>query len=145
MTISKTQWEKIQETLSGFLFDPVEFRMPSGEVIAVHKRFISENRTAIFVWIDSQRDPIWGNPYFEEFRPIVKQVWHRSTFKPGAKIIRKIAKEKGGEKLLKRKEYRHLHEVKEYWNYHFPTASTLVSQFRKIDGLELVTEVNGEE
>lgn len=139
MPISKKQWDETQERLK-LSFCPVKFRLPTGEVISVHKEFISENRTALIVWIDGQRSTGWGWPDMNTFLPVVKLVWHRKTFKPAASIVRRIAKEKGGKSYLKRKENAHLQEVKEYWTAFFDTAAPLVCQFRKIEGLELVVE-----
>lgn len=141
MTISKEQWNGIQNTLGG-IYSEVAFRMPTGEEITVNKRFITENKTALIVWINGERCPAWGVPSMpEQFRPLVKQVWRRQTHRPGASTIRKVSKMKGGKKWLKQKENAHLFDVIEYWVCHFNTASSLVRQYRKIDGLELVTPV----
>ncbi|EPI9148620.1 hypothetical protein ACTBUY_001957 [Salmonella enterica subsp. enterica] len=137
MAITKEQWRETQERLA-ISFMPVKFRLPTGEVISVHKEFISENRTALIVWIDGQRSAGWGWPDVNTFRPVVKSVWRRKTFKPGASIVRRIAKEKGGKAYLKRKENAHLQEVKEHWTAFFDTAASLVRQFRKIEWLELI-------
>lgn len=141
MTISKEQWAGIQNTLSD-LYSRVEFKLPSGEIIAVYKAMVSENKLALTVWIDDTRSEAWGWPTHKGFRPITKQVWRRKTYKPGASIIRRASQTRDGKRWLKRKENAYLHEVVEYWVCYFTTAASLVRQFRKIEGLELVTRVS---
>ncbi|HCJ0148064.1 TPA: hypothetical protein NQG57_000989 [Salmonella enterica subsp. enterica serovar Infantis] len=138
MAITKEQWRETQERLAKS-FMPVEFRLPSGEVITAHKGFVAENRTALIIWIDGERSEVWGWPDSNLYRPLVKEVWRRKTRKPGASLIRHMAKKKGGKAWLKRKENAFVHEVKEYWVCTFDTAASLVRQFRKIEGLELIT------
>lgn len=144
MAISKEQWHGIQNELTE-LYNSVKFRLSSGEVITVNKLFVTENKTALVVWINGERSPVWGWPHRDEFRPIVKQVWRRRTHQPGAKQVRKISAMKGGKTWLKRKENAHLFKVYEYWEGRFITASSLVRQFRKIEGLELVPEAAREQ
>ncbi|MGQ3663269.1 hypothetical protein [Citrobacter braakii] len=139
MAISKEQWSGIQSTLASTL-GCVKFRLPSGEAVTVNKAFISENKTGLVVWIDDVRSEAWGWPPHDEFRPITKQIWRRKTHQPGAKQVRKISAMKGGKTWLKRKENAYLFEVHEYWVGYFTTAASLVRQFRKIEGLELIVE-----
>lgn len=136
--ISKEQWKGIQNTLS-YLHYMVKFRLVSGEEITVNKSFVAENKTALIVWIDGKPSPVWGWPEHEDYRAVTELVWRKRTFKPGASAIRRISKTKQGQKLLKRKEFAYLHEVKEFRVCDFSTAASLVRQFRKIEGLELVT------
>lgn len=138
MTISKEQWKGIQNML-GDLYCQVKFKLPSGEVISVMKSFVSENKTALIVWIDDTRCEAWGWKKHDEYRPLTELVWRRKTYKPGASIIRRASKTRDGQRWLKRKENAYVHEVVEYRVCHFSTAESLVSQYRKIDGLELLT------
>lgn len=139
--ITKEQWQGIQNTLSD-LYSRVEFKLPSGEKIAVYKSIVSENKLALIVWIDGVRSDAWGWSSHKDFRPITKLVWRRKTYKPGASIIRRASKTRDGQRWLKRKENAHIHEVVEYWVCHFSTATSLVRQFKKIDGLELIAPVS---
>lgn len=141
MSISKEQWNGIQNTLCR-MYSEVTFRMPSGEEITVNKRFIAENKMALIVWINGERSEAWGWPKHELFRPLTKQVWRRKTYRPGASVIRKVSKIKGGKRWLKQKENAHLYDVVEYWVCYFNSAASLVRQYRKIEGLELVTPVS---
>ncbi|HDS8578238.1 TPA: hypothetical protein QH731_003563 [Klebsiella variicola] len=141
MAISKEQWNGIQRTL-GDLFCQVRFKLSSGEEITVIKSAITENKMALTVWIDDERSVGWGWPEHDTFRPLTKLVWHRKTFRPGAGIIRRASKTRDGQRWLKRKENAHIHEVKEYWECYFSTAASLVRQYRRIEGLELVTPVS---
>ncbi|WP_419057188.1 hypothetical protein [Kluyvera georgiana] len=140
-TITKEQWQGIQNTLGG-LYSRVEFKLSSGEKIAVYKAMVSENKLALIVWIDDTRSEAWGWPSHKDFRPVTKVVWRRKTYKPGASIIRRASKTRDGQRWLKRKENAYLHEVVEYWVCYFSTAASLVRQFKKIDGLEIVTPLS---
>ncbi|EAO1206255.1 hypothetical protein EX075_13905 [Salmonella enterica] len=141
MTISKEQWQGIQNTLAD-MYSHVKFKLPTGEVISVMKSFISENKTALIVWIDDTRCEAWGIKNHDDYRPVTELVWRRKTYKPGAFIIRRASKTRDGQRWLKLKENAHLHEVVEYRVCHFSTAASLVRQYRKIEGLELVTPVS---
>lgn len=141
MTISKEQWNGIQNSLGG-LYAEVEFKMPSGETISINKRMIAENKMALIVWINGERSDAWGMPKHEKYHPLTKLVWRRKTYRPGAATIRKVSKMKGGKRWLKLKENAYLYEVVEYWVCYFSSAASLVRQFRKIEGLELVTPVS---
>lgn len=141
MTISKEQWNGIQNTLCA-MYSEVTFRMPSGEEITVNKRFIAENKMALIVWVNGERSTAWGLPAHEQFRPLVQHIWRRHTRRPGASAIRRISKMKGGKRWLKQKENAYLYDVVEYWVCYFNSAASLVRQFRKIEGLELVTPVS---
>ncbi|ECC3295627.1 hypothetical protein YN18_001219 [Salmonella enterica subsp. enterica] len=138
MAISKEQWNGIQYAL-GIQYCSVKFRMPTGEELHVNKAFVAENKLALQVWIDGRYCVGWGWPDNKLYRPIVRQVWRRKTFRPGARLARQLSKQKGGKSLLRRKEFSHLNDVREYWNYDFNTAASLVRQFKKIEGLELVS------
>ncbi|HBD3031428.1 hypothetical protein ABWM31_005515 [Citrobacter koseri] len=141
MTISKEQWNGIQNTLSG-LYGEVKFRMPSGEDITVNKRLIAENKMALIVWINGERSDAWGLKIHDEYRSVTELVWRRKTYRPGASIIRRASKTRDGQRWLKRKENAYVHEVVEYRVCYFNTAASLVRQYRKIEGLELVTPVS---
>lgn len=141
MSISKEQWNGIQNTLAG-LYSRVEFKLPSGEKVSVYKAMISENKMALIAWIDDTRSEAWGWTSHDEFRPITKLVWRRKTYRLGASIIRRASRTRDGQRWLKRKENAHLYEVVEYWVCHFSTAASLVRQYKKIEGLELITPVS---
>ncbi|ECF0259008.1 hypothetical protein K2652_002316 [Salmonella enterica subsp. enterica serovar Agbeni] len=137
MAISKEQWSGIQRTLS-IQYCSLKFRMPTGEELHVMKSFVAENRLALIVWIDGKHCVGWGWPDNQLYRPIVRQVWRRKTFRPGARLARQLSKQKGGKALLRRKEFQDLNDVREYWVHDFSTAASLVRQFKKIEGLELI-------
>ena len=141
MTISKEQWNGIQNTLSG-LYGEVKFRMPSGEDITVNKRLIAENKMALIVWINGERSDAWGLKSHDEYRSVTELVWRRKTYRPGASIIRRASKTRDGQRWLKRKENAYVHEVVEYRVCYFNTAASLVRQFSKIEGLELVSPLS---
>ncbi|MJP99741.1 hypothetical protein DN101_14720 [Salmonella enterica subsp. enterica] len=137
MAISKEQWNGIQNTLLSE-FCSVRFRTSTGEELHIMKSFIGENKLALIVWIDGVRNEGWGWPNHKLFRPLVQQVWRRKTFRPGASIVRRASKTAAGRKWLKRRENQDLFRVVEFWVCYFNTAASLVRQFKKIEGLELI-------
>lgn len=138
MSISKEQWAEIEERLKGFYVN-VKFTL-SGHEICIQKKLYKENQYALVVYIDGVWKGLWmsgdKDPVYD---PIVKQVWRRRTravFSPSkkAELI------KGFGKRRAKKYFSRLDDVVEYWNPDFKTAASLVRQFKKIDGLELVAE-----
>lgn len=136
MTISKAHWAGVESRLKDWL-ERVEFTL-NGKQIAMYKSFIAENKTGILVFLDGTQCGAWGLPDNKEFDPLVKEIWRKQTFRPGASAVRRISKVKGGKAWLKRKENAHYFEVKEYYLPFFLTAAAVVRQYRKIEGLELV-------
>ncbi|MGA5655240.1 hypothetical protein [Rahnella contaminans] len=136
MTISKAHWAGIGTKLKEWL-SAVEFTL-NGQSIKMYKHFIAENKTGILVFIDGVQNQGWGMPDHESFNPLVKQIWRKKTYRPGASFARKMSKQKGGKAWLKRKENAYLFEVKEYYLPYFDTAAAVVRQYKKIEGLELV-------
>lgn len=138
MSISKEQWADIEERLKSFYVN-VKFTL-SGHEICVQKVLYKENQYALCVYIDGSWKGSWmmGNKD-PEHDPIVKQVWRRRTrsvFSPAKK--KRLIKAFGirGSKRV----FPNMNQVIEYWNPDFKTAASLVRQFKKIDGLKLVTE-----
>lgn len=138
MSISKEQWVDIEGRLKG-LFVRVKFTL-SGHEIEVQKVLYKENQYALWVYIDGSWSGLWmsgdKDPVYD---PIVKQVWRRRTrslYSPTKK--KELVKIFGVRKAKKR--FPRMDDVLEYWNPDFKTAASLVRQFKKIDGLELVAE-----
>lgn len=138
MSISKEQWASIEERLKGFYFS-VKFTL-SGHEITVQKVRYKENQYALCVYIDGSWKGLWmtgdKDPVYD---PIVKQVWRkrsRALYSPAKKA--RIRKSFG---VRRTKEmFPDLDKAIVMWMPDFKTAASLVRQFKKIDGLELVAE-----
>ena len=135
-TITKEQWQQIEEELKGMFCD-VRFNLQGHELL-VRRAQVGEGRWELVVYIDKSIKPICGMPSHEEFLPIVEQVWRkRSKARYSPKRQKEIIKIWG--KRRAKKEWPDL-EAKIYWyDFIFKTASSVVRQYRKIEGLELVS------
>lgn len=135
MPLSKEQKEQLTEELKGFL-PRAEFRI-DGHNIAVQKVRVSENKTALAVYIDGKVE--WKNVGVTDNKApdIVTKVWRKrshSLYKPTQ--IKRIEKAWG--KRRAKQEFPNLHKTSEYYDPTFNTASTLVRQFAKLEGIEVV-------
>ena len=134
MAISKEQWGVIEKHLTGF-FVSVIFKYGEFELTVSRSR-VSESKTSLVVYID---DMIKGSWYLEENdRPsCIPDVWRKRTrAKYTTKSIRDAEKVWG--KRRAKKEFPELYEKNEYHTCDFTTAKSLVRQFKKLEGLELI-------
>lgn len=138
MSISKHEWPVIEERLKSFYVN-VKFTL-SGHEITVQKVLYKENQYALCVYIDGSWKGLWmsgdKDPVYD---PIVKQVWRkrsRALYSPAKKA--RIKKSLG---VRRTKEmFPDLDKAIVMWMPDFSTAASLVRQFKKIEGLELVAE-----
>jgi hypothetical protein len=134
MAISKEQWGAIEKHLTGY-FVSVIFKYGEFELTISRSR-VSESKTSLVVYID---DMIKGAWYLEENdRPsCIPDVWRKRT---RAKYTTKSIKdaEKVWGKRRAKKDFPELYEKSEYHTCDFTTAKSLVRQFKKLEGLELI-------
>jgi len=139
MPIQKEQWDGIENELKS-LFATVEFKFNERK-ITVQKQQIKENKFGLLVFIDgkiSLKDMEWKG---EQADPLVRQFWRKrekSLFSPSkvAEMTKRMGKKAKAEFISKGgwdKKIIHYDPV-------FNTASSLVRQFKKIEGLELAEE-----
>lgn len=133
--ISKEQWQEVEEELKG-LFPTVKFRYQEHEVRVTRERK-SESQTVLAVYVDGYIRGAWMLPSREGFDPIARQLWRTRTkgvYSP--KMIKEIEKIWG--KRQAKKRHPDLHGKREYFDPYFVTAASIVRQYRKLDGLELL-------
>lgn len=134
MAISKEQWVEIEKQLAG-LFGSVIFKYGEFEITVTRGR-VSESKTSLVVYVD---DAIKGAWFIEDNeRPkCIPDVWRKRTHaKYTAKSIRDAEKVWG--KRRAKKEMPELYEKTEYHTCDFTTAKSLVRQYKKLEGLELI-------
>ena len=140
MPISKDKWKQIEEKLKAYYLVDVKFKL-GDDVISIDRRRISESKTVLAVFINGEIRGEWCNQKSEAFKPIAHTVW-RKIFKPWySKQKLAAAKKKLGIRSFNRlfsKEEQTGGQT--YFTPYFPSSRTLISQFKKIDGLELVEE-----
>ncbi|MGT3827033.1 hypothetical protein ACUUMB_15035 [Enterobacter kobei] len=138
MKISKQQWSGIEETLKSGLLVKFTYQ---GQKVGVRKMAISETKLAYVVFAGDV--PLMG--CFKEgesrYHPLSTVFLRKRTINPHASTVRRLSAQRGGKTFLKRKDYRYLTEERiEVTDSFFPTARTVVSHFRKIEGLEVIPE-----
>lgn len=149
MTISKEQWQAIAAELKGSWVQ-VKFRLHGHEILVTSERK-SESSTVLAVYIDGFMKGIWMqelsdiNPDDEFMNKVVKQVhFHRFKARYNKKRLEEIAKWKRKYGAKEANEIWGKDPEKAGWTYLVPffgSSATLVRQFKKIDGLELVSEL----
>lgn len=132
---TKEQWQGLENSLKSGR--PASFKHEGFSIKIVRAR-ISETKLAYAVFLNDEMPSFWlkkGDKGFDE-----KELMYcrKTTFKPYAKIIREVSKERGGKSYLKRKENAYLHEVRERYYPYFTSAKSVISHFRKLDGIALV-------
>ena len=135
MSISKDQWPAIQKELESGLAR-VEFRLGENK-IAIRRVNISENRTALAVYIDGVMNFSEGWPSSEQFRPLTEQIWRKrskSIYSPAK--VKKMEKDIGKRRV--RKICPDIDKKLEWYDPTFNTAASLVRQFKKLEGLALI-------
>lgn len=143
--ISKEAWEDIESSLSCSYVD-ISFKF-KGYLLQINRVRISESKTALAVYIDGRIDTRWGFAHLdwvkstEEFKSeipsILTEVWKiRNSSLYSAKEI------KAAEKVWGKRECKKMGYYKKFFDYSpiFSKASVLVRQFKKLDGLELITD-----
>jgi hypothetical protein len=133
--ISKEQWTGIENELAGF-YPHMKFKY-LGREISINRVKIKEGRFDLAVYIDGVI--CWGNaiPSSDSFDPIVKDVWRerkKAIYSPKKKaaIIKNFGKRKA------KQYFDNLDEVLVFYDPTFISAKSLVRQFKKLEGLEVV-------
>lgn len=140
--ISKEKWAEIEQKLKAYWVHDVKFTLGE-DVITIQRQRDGESKTVLAVFINSQICFGWGDENHEEFKPITNKVW-RKVFKPlYSKQKLASAKKKLGVRL-----FNQIYSKKEqtagitYISPYFPSSKPLISQFKKIEGLEFVEDCN---
>ena len=134
MAITKEQWTEIEKHLAG-LFSSVIFKYGEFEITVTRGR-VSESKTSLVVYVDGVIKGGWYSKDNE--RPAcIPDVWRKRTrAKYKAKSIKSFEKIWG--KRRAKKEMPELYEVTQYHTCDFTTAKSLVRQYKKLEGLELI-------
>lgn len=134
MSISKEQWDKVESELTG-TFGSALFKLGDHEV-SIQRVRKSESTTVLAVYIDGYIKGEWFTK--EAVQPsCLKQVWRKraiSIYKPAEK--KRIIKDFG--KRQAKKFFPNLDDKKEFFDCHFTTAKSLVHQFKRIKGIQLM-------
>ncbi|WP_340617209.1 hypothetical protein [Xenorhabdus entomophaga] len=134
--ISKEQWTKIANELQSY-FCLVQFKYQD-TVISIHRERVSESKTHLIVYFNNTLRNAWGYEQSEHYNPLTKLFW-RSCTQPLYPKSRIADAEK---QLGKRHVQRHMPYMYKKFTFLtpvFPNSTALIRQYKKIEGLELVT------
>jgi len=134
--IAKEQWKKVEEQLAG-MFGWVKFKIDAYEVTVQRER-MSESVTNLAIYIDDELCFGNGMPNSKVYMPITEKLWRKKSRKKYAtKFINDTIKIYGKRRALK--EYPDLYDKAYSLDPIFNTAKSLCRQYKKIDGLELLS------
>lgn len=135
MSLTKEQWQEVEEKLSGF-FGSVKFSLGERE-ITVERGLVEKDRLGFAVYIDGWIKGEWQTFDREKMKePLVEKVWCPrviNRYKPSekAKIIKNFGKRRA-------KEYfPDLDKQIVYFTPHFGSFRSLKSVLSKLEDLEL--------
>ncbi len=139
--ISNEQWTEIEETLK-HQYGRIEFTHGEREIV-VARVPTNEGKSNIVVFIDGNMNFSWGRPPIEgmfdnaDFKPEIIPYWRkRSKALYSAKDKKEVIGLWGKRRAYKK--YPDLDNRYEWYDPMFTTAKSLVSQFKKLEGLQLV-------
>ncbi|MDO6497350.1 hypothetical protein [Photobacterium sanguinicancri] len=141
MTISKALWEKIEEKMrQGWVSIKMDYK---GHGLHICRVKLSENKTALAVYIDGVINQSWGGidsgivEAPDNTPVIVKDVWKKSSkARYSPKQIKSLEKVYGKRKA--KQQYPDLHARWEFFVPTFSKASVLCRQFKNLEGLTLL-------
>ncbi len=143
MTIKQPEpidWECVQKTLES-PFAAVAFKY-KGHKISVVREYKNESSSKLAVYIDDRVNLKWVSSNFDESdevkeRPaVIDDVWMLKTkAKYDNRYIARVEKILGKRKAKKR--YPDLHDKRQYRWPLFNKASSVVRQFKKLEGIEI--------
>ena len=136
--ISKEQWQTIEKNLSDRIFHKESFTL-DGHTILVSKTFVSKNKLGIAVYIDGVIQMAQAEQSRPEFNQVTHKVWRKrqkAVYSPVK--VKKLIKDLG--KRRAKEFFPNLEKVITYYDPTFTSATSLVRQFKKLDGLSVVNQ-----
>ena len=137
--ISTEQWKKIELNLAGSYTD-IKFNYKAAEISVTRVR-LSESKTALAVYINGEIGGGWGYEFGDGYHPLVSDIWRKRTkalYSPSKK--KKLEKDFGKRRV--KEIISDIDKVHTYYDCCFNTAKSLVSQFKKLEGLMLNSTID---
>ncbi|ETS31940.1 hypothetical protein PTE_02038 [Photorhabdus khanii NC19] len=135
--IDKSNWKEIECELKG-LFCHVNFKYQE-TVISIVRERVSESRNKLFVYFNHTLCAGWGNEKCDEYNPLTKLFWLTVTQPLYSKAKIAEMEKQMGKRYLK-KTFPNAYSNYTYLSPIFASASQLIRQYKKIDGLAWVNE-----
>ncbi|MCG7551334.1 hypothetical protein [Pseudoalteromonas sp. Of7M-16] len=133
--ISKEQWDSIEQTLS-MIHGRVELEYGDHK-ITLYRMALDECRLVIMVYIDGAYHPAWGFSSSKKYKPLVESIWRRRTKAYYTQKQQKEFMKIWGGKRAALKSFPRLFDKAVWFEPYFPKFSTIKSQYKKIEALEL--------
>lgn len=133
--ITKQQWAAIAKELQSMM--PVVVFTFDGREISIQRERKNESTTLLAVYIDGYIKGQWSLPDREGFDPIVEKVWCKKTSRLYSPQKKKKLEKKFGKRRL-REILPNVDAENFYYSPHFGSSRTLVGQYKKLDGLQVV-------
>jgi hypothetical protein len=135
MSISKEQWIEIKEELSG-LFPRISFIL-NGHEILIQKEGYREMKQVLSVYIDGTICSAYASKNSDKYLPVSIDVWcKKSVWRFSPSKQREIRKRLS--KRLVKEIYPDLEKKGFYYIPYFTAVRTLIGQYKKLEGLELI-------
>ncbi|WP_339097222.1 hypothetical protein V6917_16495 [Pectobacterium brasiliense] len=135
--ITKDQWVQIAEELKS-CFCYVQFQYQNTVITIVRQRD-GESKTVLLVYFDRRILTGWGMETSEIYNPITRLFWcEKKKRLYSAKRATEIEKEFG--KRRAKEYFPKLYDSISFRLPYFATSTTLIRQFKKVDGLSWISK-----
>lgn len=134
--IDKEQWADLESKLASYLVG-VELQY-KGHKLNIKRERDGESKTVLAVYIDGIIKGSWFLPDADDRPAIVSDVWRKRSKRvyshhQKAKIIKQFGKRQA------MRVFPDIDKAIEFYDPYFNTSKTLIHQFKKLDGLELIS------
>ncbi|WP_320152539.1 hypothetical protein [uncultured Tolumonas sp.] len=142
MPISKDKWKEIEDELKGYYLVNVKFKL-GNDVISIARQRETESKTVLVVYINGKYSLQWQDEKHELFNPLTHKVWKKTSKRMMSQQKIAALKKKYGVRMFNQLYSKREQEaVISYFMPFFSSSRSLVSQFKKIDGLEFIGDGN---
>ncbi|MBL4799815.1 MAG: hypothetical protein JKY50_20645 [Oleispira sp.] len=145
MSISKEQWLATKEELSSFM--PRLCFMLNGHEILIQKEGCGELKQVLAIYIDGKICSAYSSKDSDKYLSVSLDVWSKKSVWLYSPSKQKAIRKRLSKRLVK-EIYPDLEKKGFYYIPYFTSIRTLIGQYKKLEGLELVklgTETFGEQ
>ena len=137
MAISAEQWKVLEEGFKNRLFSSITFSLDGRKLTVRWMNTVKSGFSfKLFVYIDEKIQPVKGWPESEHFDPFVKKVWREK--KRTISLFRKVELKGKTKRVIADLKKKFPDKVIVLFDCCFPTASALIRQYKKLEGLEVI-------
>lgn len=135
MSINNEQWKLVEGELRN-TFGQVTFKLGDDD-IRIAKAMASETKLVLVAYINEEYCHGWSDPDHELYKPVTEILWRKRTRRVWSPVqVKKIMKIYG--KRRAKSEFPDIDDVITWRVPCFNTAKSVVTQYKRIKGLELI-------